>query len=231
MVQSNRDTRLLRSLADELKLPLVQIARTAELAQTSPHKTDISKISYIADSALRLVDGYLLSLDHHGESTLQLEPVSISDLLTDTAHTLQPIAREHNCDIRVSLSGKYGPAMAHRESLGSALLLIGHALIETRAVETRRHELTLGSHRTGHGLVAGVYDNQPGLSTDVLRRGRALHGSSSQSLPKVTGSSAAGIFVADSLIKSMAAVLRVGRHNKLTGLAVTLHPSTQLKLI
>ncbi len=228
---SGADERLLRALAEQLKLPLTQIARSAELAASTQDPAALGVIGYIADTALRLVESFLLSSDLQGQKALELAPVSVSSVLHDTAHRLEPLARQNNCDIEIHLSGKYGPVMAHQESLESALTLLGYSLIEARAGEGRRHEVVLGAHRSARGLVTGIFDNRPGLSTDIFRRGRALYGDARQAMPVVTGTNGAGIFVADTLMRAMATPLHVARHNKLAGLAVTLHPSQQLQIV
>jgi hypothetical protein len=222
------DDRLLRALAEELKLPLVQIARQAELDEPQP-----DQINLAARMALKLIDGFLLSSRLQTSETLLLEPVSLSSALTDAAHKLEPLAKQNNCDIVISLSGKYGPVMAHSESLDWALLLLGQSIIEGWIGEgpPHRHEIVLGAHRSAAGLVAGVFDDQPGLSSEVLRRGRAFYGSVRQTMPAVSSTTGAGVFVADSLMKAMAAPLHVARHNNRTGLAATLHVSQQLQLV
>ncbi len=225
------DERLLRALAEQLKLPLVQIARAAELAESTGDRQAFATIGYIAGTALHLVESFLLSSELQSRESLELTPVSVSSILNDTAHRLAPLARQHNCDIEIQLSGKYGPVMAHQESLESALALLGSSLIEARAPQGQRHEIVLGAHRSINGLVAGVFDNQPGLSTDIFRRGRALYGDARQALPMTSGTNGAGVFVADALMRAMAAPLHVARHNKLAGLAVTLHPSNQLQIV
>ena len=228
MANIGSDERLLRALAEQMKLPLLQIARMAELGDP----TYLPAMSHIADSALSLVDGFLLSSERAGQESLQLEPVSLSAVLTKAAHQLDFWAKQNNCDIEVRLAGKYVPVMAHEQSLQSALILLGYSLIETRTSERKRHRVVLAAHRNPHGgLVAGVFDNQPGLSTDTLRRGRALYGSARQPIPALSGANGAGVFVADALLRTMAAPLRVARHNCLTGLAGTFHQSSQLHLV
>lgn len=225
------DDRLLRALAEQLKLPLLQIARAAELAQNSPTPASMQSIRYIADTAIRLMDGFLLSADMQAQEILPLEPVSVASVLNETAHKLAPLAKQNDCDLELSLAGKYGPVMAHQASLESALLLLGYGLIENRVSETARHRVVLAAHRSVHGLVAGVFDNQPGLSADMFRRGKALFGNATQTMPPAVGSNGASIFVADALFRAMESTLKVARHNSLTGLAATLHPSKQLSLI
>lgn len=227
MAQSVADERLLRALAEQLKLPLLQIARQAELQDSK----SLGLINNIAEMSLQLIDGFLLSVEQHGQQTLTLEPVSVSSMLYDTAQTLEPLAKQHDCELSVQLSGKYGPVMAHEKSLQAAFILLGYSLIEARRTEFKNHQLVFAAHRSARGLVAGLFDNQPGLSTDMFRRGRALYGQARQAIPSVSAGNGAGIFVADSLLKTMAAPLHLAQHQKLIGLATTLIPSKQLQLV
>lgn len=223
--------RLLRALAEQLKLPLLQIAREAELAHAAQDSSALGTISYTADMALRLVDSYLLSVQLQALPSLELEPVSVSAVLQDTAHRLNQLAKQYDCDLEVHLSGKYEPVMAHRQSLESAFATLGYAFIEAAPHEDVKHRVVLGAHRSTHGLVAGIFGSQEGLNTDMLRRGKALFGSARQSMPGLSPAAGAGIFVADSLLKSMETQLHLSRHNKLSGLAATLIPSQQLSLV
>ncbi len=229
-MQTAADERLLRALAEQLKLPLLQIARSAELAHEDGQLASWSDIGLVADSALRLVDGFLLSAQHY-QQALFLEPVSVSSVLTDVAHQLSSLAQRSACDVEVRLSGKYGPVMARRENLESALLLLGSSFLESQTSQGHRRQLVLAAHRSAGGIVTGIFDSQPGLSADMLRRGQALYGHARQPLPDWTSSSGAGVFVADALLRNMSTPLRTARHDKLAGLAATLHPSKQLELI
>lgn len=223
--------RLLRALAEQLKLPLLQIAREAELASQSNDKTALNSISYTADMALRLVDSYLLSVQLQALPMLELEPVSVSAVLQDTAHRLNQLAKQYDCELEVHLSGKYEPVMAHRQSLEAAFATLGYAFIEAVPDANQKHKIILGAHRSSKGLVAGVFGNQEGLSTDMYKRGMALFGTARQAVPVLTPHAGAGIFVAESLLKNMQTPLHYSKHHKLSGLAATLIPSQQLQLV
>jgi len=223
--------RLLKALAEQLKLPLLQIAREAELAHSNKDATALSSISYTADMALRLVDSYLLSVQLQALPMLELEPVSVSAMLQDTAHQLNALAKQYDCDLEVHLGGKYEPVMAHRQSLEAAFATLGYAFIEATPTAEQKHTIILGAHRSNKGLVTGIFGTQDGLNADMLRRGMALFGTAKQAVPSLAPSSGAGIFVADSLLKNMEAPLHLSRHNKLSGLAATLLPSQQLQLV
>lgn len=223
--------RLLRALAEQLKLPLLQIARNAELAQATRDTGSYADISYTADMALRLIDSYLLSVELQAQPSLQLEPVSVSAALQDTAHALSQLARQYDTDLVIDIKGRYQPVMAHRSSLESALTSLGYAFIESTAADEQRHKVILGAHQSSKGLVVGAYGNQPKISSSALARSIALFGSAKQALPQLSGSAGAGVFIAHSLLRSINAPLHVSRHNTLSGVAATLSPSHQLSLV
>lgn len=222
--------RLLQSLAEELKLPLLQIARQAELAEESSPQV-LAPIRQTAEMSLKLIEGYLLSLETSGQQALQLEPVSVASVLYDTAHALAPLADTYNCDIELDIAGRYGPVMTDKDSLETALLLIGYNMIDGRPIESRRHRLVLACHNSKRGLVAGLFDGQPRLSREMLKRGSALLGSARQALPGALAGSGAGLFIAGSLLEAMSSPLHAARHRKLSGLAATLTLSKQLQLV
>lgn len=223
--------RLLKALAEQLKLPLLHIAREAELGANRQDIEALQSIGYTADMALSLVDSYLLSLQIQSLPTLELEPVSVSAMLQDTAHQLDTLAKRYNCELEVNLGGKYGPVMAHRQGIEAAYITLAHAFIEAAPAEDQKHTVVLGAHRSQRGLVTGIYGEQAGLTADSYRRGKALLGSARQNLPGVSPAAGAGIFVADALLSHMAAPLHLSRHHKQAGLAATLLPSQQLVLV
>lgn len=225
------DERLLRALAEQLKVPLLQIARGAELGREAADLSSLHDIEYTADMALRLVDSYLLSIQLQSLPNLELEPVSLSSILDHAATQLSKLANQYGCDLDISLSGKYEPVMAHRKALEAAYISLGYAFIEAIPPNGHRHSVVFAAHRSNYGLVAGVYGDQPSWSSDVYRRGQALYGQARQAIPALTPSSGAGLFVADSLLNSVASSLRMARHHNLSGVAATLTPSRQLQLV
>jgi hypothetical protein len=225
------EERLLKALAEQLKSPFLQIAREAELAQMTEATPALRNIEYTADMALRLIDGYLLSLRLQALPVLDLEPVSVSGMLQDTAQRLNHLAKLYDCDLELDIAGRYGPVMAHRQSLEAAYVSLGYAFIESVPPTDHKHRVVLAARSTSKGLVTGVFGAQPALSANAFKRSKALYGNATQPLPALSAHNGAGIFVANSLLEAMASSLRVARHQKLNGLAATLLPSQQLQLI
>lgn len=227
--------RLFLVLAEQLKQPLLQIARDAELGRITGRSEDLlGSIELTADTALKLLDNYLLStrLAKLKES-IELEPVSIAAVLNDTLHNLDNIAKQYRCDLELHLSGKYEPILANKAGLEAALISLGFVFIEAQGSIPHEHRpvLKVAAHRSRSGIVAGMFADVEGLSAEMYRRARQLYGRSHQPLAQLSSASGAGVFVADSLLSSMSTELRIAHHQKLSGLAATFIPSKQMSLV
>lgn len=223
---------LLLSVVEQLKLPLLQIARQAEHGQMGG-RIDLLGLQSTADNAVRLLDNYALGVRLSLEpQALAIEPVSVSSVLYDTGQQLYTLARDYGVELELNIAGRFGPVMAHRQGLQAALVSLGTALIEALpALENRQLKLQLATHHCRYGVVAGLYANTEQLSSETLRRGRALQGRSRQPLPALSQGSAAGVFIADAILNAMQLRLRASRHRRLYGLGTVLQPSNQLQLV
>ncbi len=224
--------RLLKALAEELKAPLLQIARQAELVAMSGGQSveDARRIETTASQALWFVDSYVLSQQLQEQTQLALEPVAIPAILHETALLLEPLADQFDCTITLRISGRLRPVLAHRQGLQTALLALGSTFITMSQPGVDNH-VVLAAHTNREGIVAGVFSAADGLSQAVYRRGQQLYGRARQPLQSATAGSGAAFYVADSLLGVMNSRLRVTQYQKLNGLAATLQPSHQLRLI
>jgi len=224
---------LLLSIAEQLKLPLLQIARQAELASLDA-SANLREIQTTADTALRLIDSYVLGmrLAHESQQEMYLEPVSVASVLYDTGEQLQALAKFYGVKLELNIAGKFGPVLAHRAGLQAALTSLGASLIEALpALESPQLRLQLATHRCRYGIVAGLYTDTETLTIEALREGRKLQGVSRQPLVNLTHTSGAGVFVADSILRAMHLRLKVSRHHRLYGLGAVLQPNHQMSLV
>lgn len=215
--------RLLVALAEELKLPLLQIARESELQGSQ-------NIQRASEMALKLIDSYVLGLQSAEQQAFRLEPITLSSVLYDTAEVLRPFAIQNGYEIAIDIDGKFGPVMGDRQVLQHAFTILGYELMNG-APEGHKPVLTLATHKHKSQIVAGVFTNSLDLTTDAFRRARALVGTGRQLLPVGSAANGAGIFIADMLIKNLSSSFKIARHNKQVGLAATLLPSQQLALV
>jgi hypothetical protein len=108
---------------------------------------------------------------------------------------------------------------------------LGQVFVLAQAEAEDPSVVRLAAHRSRYGIVAGLYGNSSQLGADSLRRAHALQGKARQPLQRLVSGPAAGVFVADSLLQTLAARLHIARYRNLTGLATTLQPSQQLQLV
>lgn len=224
---------LFACLAEQIKLPLTQVANAAELInEADPNAIAANKQSIleISRAAMRLIDGFLLNVSLQEQSKLDLEPVPLSSLLYDTAQVLDPYAKLHGCELELDIRGKYVPVMGNFEVLKSALVNLGYSFINSTK-QPGRSTLTLALRRTSSGINAGIFSDSSQVSSKLLSRAKQFRGLAHQPLPEFAGDSAAGVFVADSLVEHLGSSIKVSKLNGMSGLSATLMPSRQLSLV
>ncbi len=225
---------LLLSIAEQIKLPLIQISRQAEFGALGL-ETDLGQIKALADNGIKLVESYAMGLQLANQNSYELAPeaVSVSSVLYEADQQLRELARLYNVSLELNIRGRFEPVLAHRQGLQAAVVGLASALIEALPAQNSGQQTTLqlATHRCRYGIVAGVYADIPSLSSDALKRGRKLYGVSRQPLVEVSHNPAAGIFVADAIFRAMHLKLHVSRHHRLYGLGVVLQTSSQMALV
>lgn len=233
-VQLNGQEQLFLGLAEQLSRPFLQLARLSELATAHPEQAAAywQSVQTIAGASLGLVESYALSLRVQGKLTpLELEPITVSSLLYDTAQVLAPYAKRYDVALELDTGPRLGPVLCDRKVLQSALISLGQVFVAAGAEADKPAPVRLAAHRSRYGVVAGLYGLEHSLGADTLRRAHSLQGSARQPLQRLVSGPAAGVFVADSLLHTLSAHLHVARYHKLSGLAATLPPSQQLQFV
>lgn len=221
---------LLRSLADELKLPLLQIARTAELAETGQPAGRLRVIETTAANAMRLIDGYLLVTALGEQPQLDLAPVSVTATLYDVAQDLYELSKLYDTGIDIKVKGSVGQVMAHAEGLRTAIASLAYTLL-TGGLKGQKQTITLLASRGKQGITAGVVSSYAQVTSEDLQAARELYGKASQPAGGITQNSGVGLYLADNLFSAMESPLRVIKSGRKTGLAATLTLSQQLALL
>lgn len=227
---SYESAQLLRSIAYELRVPLTSIARRTELGvlQGGLTSEDAQIISMQATSGLTLVDSYLLGLELlHGQTQLELEPVSLSALLLDLTEQLKSVTKHYKAFIELQIDGRFGPVMAHAQGLRLAFIALAHTLLENLNQDSRGRTLTIGVYKTDKGIHAGIYGNQDAVLATAWRSAMKLQSTAEQPLRNVSGSGV-GLFVTETILEGMATHLRPSKRYHQQGFATVFQPSQQL---
>lgn len=227
---------LLLSMADEIKMPLMQIARLAEynsLVDGGQSRDNDKVIRATADSAVQLIDNYILGVRLAMEpQQFDLESISVSSVLYDSCQQLDALAKSYGIGLELDIAGRFGPVTANRQALQAALVSLGASLIEALpALQSTQLKLQLATHKSRYGIVAGVYTDTKQISAQAIRSGRKLQHNSRQPLLNMTHKSGAGVFIADSILRSMDLRLMTSRHHRLYGIGTVLKLNNQLQLV
>jgi len=233
-VQLSEEQKLFLGVVEQISRPLVTISRMSELALTSECTTtdQWQIVQSIINASLQLVESYSLNLRVRGKLTpLNLEPITVSALLYDTAERLNPFAKQYGVEIELEPGPRAQPVITDKVVLQSALESLGQVFVMAQAEVERHAYVRLGAHRSAHGVVAGYYTASSTLGVDSLRRAHAMQGTARQPFQQLVNGPAAGVFVAESLLQTLSVHLHVAKYHNMTGLATTLLPSQQLQLV
>lgn len=226
---------LLLSIAEELKMPLVRIARASEqnqlISDSSGAHDEI--IMTTADHAIRQLDNYILGVKLALEpANFNYESISVSSILYDAKHQLESLAKINGIDLELNAPHKLKPVMANKLCLEAALISLGTTLIESLASANHKQvKLQFAAHRSRYGVVAGVYAQTKQISAQALKAGRKLQSKSRQPFISLSYSNGAGIFVADAILHAMDLRLTASRHERLYGIGTILQPLNQMQLV
>jgi hypothetical protein len=227
------DDRLFKKIIEQLKLPLLHIARQTELAKYGT-LANYDDLNSIAEMSIKMIDSYLLTAGQNNQLSLDFEPVSISSALHAAADNLTNLAKLYNCSVELHIAGKYGPVMSQKNKLVAAYTMLGYSFIEANLsnnTKNKRGRVILTGYRTSQGLVAGVFSPEISISNESFHRAINTYDTKRQAIPEVSQSTGAGILIANSIFNDLATRLRVAHYKRISGLAATLIPSHQLQLM
>ena len=217
------------NFAHELRVPLLRIARLAELHQNDD-KLDYVSVETIADSALKLLDGFLLSARLKNQQIdLALEPVSISATMYDVAHYLDKLAKAQNCELRLRVQRKSGLVLAQANGVKAALLSLCYGFLHATD-PLHKSIITMDAHKQHNVVLAGLTSFDVRLDKSVMNRAKPIAGSAYQSI-KDLPTSGAGFFIAANLFDAMTVPLKIIQSSRQFGMMGVFQPSKQLRLL
>ena len=216
----------LRALAFELKNPLINIARLAELGETNSH----DDIQQIAEQSLVLIDGYLLNAQtEYGQTMLELEPTSLGSVLYDVSNRLRTQASQHNASLRLD-DRTQELVMTHRHALTSVLSVFGSTLIGYGETIDHR-EIVMRGYKTRSGKIGIGLFSEVKITQDDLRNALDLQGRAHMPLSRVNGNLHVSLSIAEGLCKAIGGAMTVKHMGRLSGLATELPRSEQLAFV
>lgn len=221
---------LLSSLVNELKSPLILIARQAESEKESAKKTEFEAIQKAAEKTLQLIDSYLLMAQaEYGQRALTLEPIGVGSVIYEVATDIAPYAKAREVDFSIDVKDAH--VMANRQGLKAVLMCLSELFIEQNSDEEKhRKKVRIETRRENHNVAVSVLSSELEITNKDLELARRMQGNSHLANGKMPDSGIR-LAIADVLINSLGSSLQVRQINGLKGLNFELAGSKQLQLI
>lgn len=222
------------SLVDGMQHTMLQLARLSESAGNAPRKNREywQQVHELTEASLQLLEGYTLTMRlQGGTAQADIEPIAVTNLLQETAHMLEPFATQLAVNLELDMPQRLTLVMTDKAVLQSALLSLGQTFIIAQSETGEQGTVRLGAHMGRYGVVAGWYAENIDVSARTLSRARRLRGWARQPMPDFVSGAATGVYIADSLLRSVATQLHAARYHNATGLAATLQACQQLRLV
>jgi len=224
LVENTLSQQTFHALARELKEPLVNISRQAELL-------NISKISQQANSAMTLVDGFLLSAQSdYGQLQFDLEPIDVGSILYNISCQYRESTLENQIEVELVLA-RDNLIMANRRALEVSLGCLMQLAIDQNYDESRKSLIRLVSFKKRNGnVMTGILSTAFSLNAKDLARAEKLYGHSHLATNTSLNGSGIRIAVAEQLMRSLGTRLISLKRNNLRGLGIEFIKSEQLSL-
>ncbi len=221
---------LLSSLVNELKNPLILIARQAESEKSGPSKAEFESIQKTAEKSLQLIDSYLLMAQaEYGQRTLELEPVGVGSIIYEVAKDLAPYAKAKDIDFAVDVKDAH--VVANRQGLKAVIMCLCELFIEqNNSNPTKRRQVKIETKRAQENVNVSVLSSELEITNKDIELARQLQGNSHLASGKMPGSGVR-LAIADVITSSFGSHLQVRQTNGLKGLNFKLAGSKQLQLV
>lgn len=227
--QNGSSNKMLYALAEELKLPFIQVAKNAELGRISGNIDNYKIIETTSEAALKLLDSYVLSSQVQiNQAPLKLDSVSVTSVLYDSSQNLSRFTKLYNTKIDVVVDGKCGLVMANKSALEAAMTSLAYTFI---CASEPGSVVTLLAKKGNNNISAGVLSTNSNINKNSLKKAQKLYGNARQPIAELTHNQGAGLYVADTLFSSMDSHLDYSKYRSNKGLMATFLPSKQLALL
>lgn len=228
-VNKNDNSKILNSLASELKRPLILIAREAELNKVRADKNHFQSIQETAEKTLKLIDSYLLmAQSEYGQQLLPVESFGIGSVIYSVAEEIRPIAKKANVDVVLNVSD--APVMANREGLKATIWCLTDMVLAQTSSEQNSGVIEINTRKSTSGVKISVLSKSMKVKNSELQKAQRNLGKTHMALSSSSSESGVRLAIASLLGESLGTRLQAVRSNHTQGIGFNLDLSSQLQL-
>ena len=210
---------VLKNLASDLKVPLTRILLEGE---------SIPGVVSHTQASVDFIDTYILGLQiASGQQQLQVEPVLLTPLFDEVAHSLYSLASEQQCQLVCDVTSQTHIVLADKSLLKALITALSYSSLQVAEGSARR--VHLAAHRRRQKVEAGVFSKWA-----YTKQTLATHRSATVRVGSTPGSgiygAGSGVAVAEILAQLMGSPLKSITKRRHNGLVLSLNQSNQLAL-
>jgi K+-sensing histidine kinase KdpD len=225
----NDNSKILNSLASDLKRPLVLIARQAELSKSRPGKKHLQSIQETAEKTLKLIDSYLLmSQSEYGQQLLPVESFGIGSVIYNVAEEIRPIAKKANIDIILNINDAL--VMANPGGLKAIIWCLSDMALAQTSAEQTSGVVEINTKKSINNIRISVLSKSMKIKNSDLDKAQKNIGKTHMALSSSSSDSGIRLAIASLLGESLGTSLRAVRDKRTQGIGFNLALSRQLQL-
>lgn len=225
----NENSKVFHSLVNDLKRPLVLLAREAELAEITKQKSSFKSIKNTAEHTLKLIDSYLLlAKSEYGQLVLPLESVGVGAVIYDVMQDIEYLAKRANVEVNCQING--GNVMANRSGLKATIFCLSDMALSA-AQEGKRGKLLISTKQVDKNIRISILSDSMEVKNSDIKRASKHQGKAHRAFNNVSSDSGVRLALAEALSSALGSHLTAAKSKNLQGIGFDLLKSQQLSLV
>jgi K+-sensing histidine kinase KdpD len=224
---------LLRTVGNELKLPLMHISNAASLLKDEDFSVEerneqYEQLELSSRRMLQIIDSVLFAGQIETQQTsLNLEPTNVAAIVHSVIVECRELAFRYNKEVSLRISQEVAPAAVDPTALRHSLYGLLDMLI--RSAESDR--VTILVHHQSDSIMITMRDNGPAISMKQIQSAFRHLGKAARPVKQLPSTTGMAFYVAYSLSRAMGGDLSITQSGEQRRLSIKMPLSQQLELI
>lgn len=224
---------LLRTVGNELKLPLMHISNSASLLKDGDFSEDARLAQYAqlemsSRRMIQIIDSVLFAgqVETH-QTSLNLEPTNVASVVHTVMNDCRELAIKYDKQMTMRITQELSPAAVDPTALRYSLF----GLIDMLIRSSESTEILLLIHHQADSVMITLKDNGPAISLKQIQSAFKRLGKATRPVKQLPNTTGMAFYVAFSLSRAMGGDLAINQSGEERRLSLKLPLSQQLELM
>ena len=224
---------LLRTVGNELKLPLMHISNAASLlgdgAQSQAERSKhYEQLELSSRRMMQIIDSVLFAgqIETH-QTSLQLEPTNVASVVHEVITETRELARRYGKRVDLRITQELSPAAVDPVALRHSL----YGLLDMLIRSTESNNVLILIHHQSDSVMITLRDNGPAVSMKQIQVAFKRLGKAARPIKQLPSTTGMAFYVAYSLSRAMGGDLSIKQAGEERRLSIKLPLSQQMELM